>query len=126
MGREKERKVAEYKMVSYPAGGLLKILGDHMIVADVSNEIVYLAIYPVASKEDIPLCGFAFSERSIIQMLSVSVEAWRGLLGRPCRQGVAYIENQFSHISNSRLFKAKVFLFKEHLHQLPEVLPHFR
>ena len=75
MGRGKERKVAGHKMISYPAGGLLKILGDHMVVADVSNEIVYLAIYPVASKEDIPLCGFAFSERSIIQMLSVSVEA---------------------------------------------------
>ena len=82
--KTKSGRVRDGKLRIRP-GELLKMLGDHMVVADVSNEIVYLAIHPVATEEDIPLCGFAFSERGIIQMLSVSVETWWSLFGQPFR-----------------------------------------
>ena len=50
MGRGKERKVAEYKMVSYPAGGLLFVVvmafdvndehGDCLVVDVVDDAVV--------------------------------------------------------------------------------------
>ena len=97
-----------------------------MVIADISNEVVNFTLHLISAEENIPLCGFAFSEYRIMQAFPISSKIGWGFFRWAQWKRIAYVKNQFQYILDSRLLKAEVFHVKEQRFQLLKIPLHFR
>ncbi len=97
-----------------------------MIVANITYQVNNLSVYVILIIKHIPLRTLILPEYSITQILPVALKIRRGYPVRHKRQRTFYIHNQLPDRLHSRLFKAKIFLFKKNILQLLKIQSDFR